>query len=502
MATKPVWERWKERWAGFTPAQRVALAVAGAALVVCCVWLPLYLSQLNYAPLFKGLLPEDAGAVVQKLEEMKISYRMTEGGTTILVPRDQVYKVRAELAAKGALPGAGKGFELFDKTRLGVTDFEEQVNYQRALQEELRRTIMQFQGVEDARVHLVLPPRSPFVTEPPKPSASVVLKLKPLVKLGPEQVQGIVALVSGAVQGLKPDEVRVVDTRGEVLTPPVQGGDLVLVRNQQEMVLAFERELERRARNLLNQILGPDKAAVMVNADFDFSRKEVITVLPQGQVPVSERTVTEQGAAQGAGGAAGTPSNVAPPYPTGAVGGQNYSKQETTRNFQVGERKEQTIEVPGRLSRLTASVVVDGNLDPATMQKVQNLVASALGYNAQRGDQITVDSFPFDRTFQQQAEAQMAQAEAKAREEAARKRLYTLAGAGLGAFFLLMVFLLLRRRWRRAPEVPAGEEVVPVAVTAVPPPPTDEKFAQVKELTEKRPEEVAEIVKVWLRSEE
>ncbi|WP_041458892.1 flagellar basal-body MS-ring/collar protein FliF [Ammonifex degensii] len=496
MATKPVWERWKSRWESFSPVQRVAVVVAGVALIACCVFLPLYLAQLNYAPLFKGLRPEDAGAVVQKLEEMKVPYRMTDGGTTILVPKDQVYKVRAELAAKGALPGAGKGFELFDKTRLGITDFEEQVNYQRALQEELRRTILQFDGVEDARVHLVLPPRSPFVTEQPKPSASVVLKLKPLEKLKPEQVEGIVALVSGAVQGLKPEDVRVIDTRGEVLTPPTQGGEVGAVRNQQELVLAFERELERRVKNLLDQILGPGKAAVMVNADFDFSRREVVTVLPQGQVPVSEHTLTEQGAAQAAAG-------VAPTYPAGGAGGQNYSKQETTRNYQVGEQREKVIEVPGRLRRLTASVVVDGNLDPVTMQKIQNLVAGALGYNPQRGDQITVDSFTFDRTYQRQMEAEMAKAEAKARQEAAKRRLYTLIGAGAGGLLGLVLLLLLRRRLRRAPEAPVVEEVVPVAVTAVPPPsPTDQKFAEVKELAEKRPEEVAEIIKVWLRSEE
>ncbi|RDV84671.1 flagellar basal-body MS-ring/collar protein FliF [Ammonifex thiophilus] len=499
LATKPVWERWRNRWASFTPAQRVAVVVAGVALVACCVFLPLYLAQLNYAPLFRGLRPEDAGAVVQKLEEMKVPYRMADGGTAILVPKDQVYKVRAELAAKGALPGAGKGFELFDKTRLGITDFEEQVNYQRALQEELRRTILQFDGVEDARVHLVLPPRSPFVTEKPKPSASVVLKLKPLEKLKPEQVEGIVALVSGAVQGLKPEDVRVIDTRGEVLTPPAQGGEVGAIRNQQELVLAFERELERRVRNLLDQILGPGKAAVMVNADFDFSRQEVVTVLPQGQVPVSERTLTEQGAAQTAQGTAG----IASQYVAPGAGGQNYSKQETTRNYQVGEERRKVIEVPGRLRRLTASVVVDGNLDPVTMQKIQNLVAGALGYNPQRGDQITVDSFAFDRTYQRQMEAEMAKAEAKARQEAAKRRLYTLIGAGAGGLLGLVLLLVLLRRLRRAPEAPAVEEVVPVAVTAVPPPPpTDQKFAQVKELTEKRPEEVAEIIKVWLRSEE
>lgn len=460
------------------------------------------LVQLSYAPLFKGLSAEDAGAIVQKLEEMKVPYRLTDGGTTIVVPKGEVYRTRANLAAGGALSGSGSGFELFDKSRLGVTDFEQQVNYQRALQEELRRTIVQLAEVEQARVHLVIPRKSVFVEEQQKPSASIAVKLKPLARLKPEQVEGIVALVCGGVEGLKPEDVHVIDMAGNVLSDVVSDGTQTrAVKTQQDLRRAYERELERRITAVLAKISGPDKAVAMVSADFDFSQRETVTTIAYGEpVILSEQTLTEQNGGGTAAGVPGTGSNLVPTYPAGTNGGDGYSRQEVTRNYQVGQRQEKVIEVPGRLRRLATSVVVDAQLNQATIQRIEDVVAGAIGYSAERGDEIQVASMAFDKSYQKKLEAEMAAAEAKAAKEARREQILTLIKQGVIGF-AVVVFLLLFIRWlgRIKPAAPKIEEVIPVQVG--PQPKVDERYVQIKETAQKKPEEVADVIRLWLAEE-
>ena len=276
MALRDLLVQLEKRWRAFSAAQKAAVVLAGVGLVAALFYLNTLLTQLNYAPLFRGLSPEDAGAIVQKLDGMKVNYRLTDGGGTILVPKKEIYKIRASLAAGGALSGGGIGFELFDKTKLGITDFEQQVNYQRALQEELRRTIVQLAEVEQARVHLVIPQKSVFVEEQQKPSASVALKLKPLERLKPEQVEGIVALVCGAVEGLKPENVHVIDMSGNVLSDILASTTQVrTLKNQQDLQRAYERELERRVMQVLEKIFGPGKAVAMVSAAAIVSRSRI-----------------------------------------------------------------------------------------------------------------------------------------------------------------------------------------------------------------------------------
>jgi flagellar M-ring protein FliF len=494
----------KNRWQALSATQKAAVVLAAVAFVAAVFYLSAVLTQLNYTPLFTGLRPEDAGAIIQKLDGMKVPYRLTDGGSTVLVPKKEVYKIRANLAATGALSGGGLGFELFDKTKLGITDFEQQVNYQRALQEELRRTIVQFAEVEQARVHLVIPQKSVFVEEQQKPSASVALKLKPLAHLKPEEVEGIVALVCGAVEGLKPEDVHVIDMAGNVLTEDMaSSAQSRVLKNQQELERAYERELEKRVTAMLAKVLGPDKAVAVVNADFDFSQRETVTTIAYGNpAVVSEHTVTEQNGSGIAAGVPGTSSNLVPTYPSGNTGNQGYTKQELTRNYQVGQREEKVIEVPGRLRRLTTSVVVDGSLNNAAIQRIQDVVANAIGYDPARGDQIQVASIAFDKSYQKKLEAEMAAAEAKAKKEARQQQIMTLIKQGAIGLAVLLFFLLLMR-WLRnlKPETPLIEEVIPVQVGMPPPPKTDERFIQIKETAQKHPEEVADVIRIWLSEE-
>lgn len=498
----------KNRFQAYSTAQKAAIVLAGIGFVAALFYLNSLLTQLSFGSLFTGLSEEDAAAIIQKLEGMKVQYRLSDGGSTISVPKSEVYKIRANLTANGALPGGGAGFELFDKTKLGVTEFEQQVNYQRALQEELRRTIAEIAGVEHVRVHLVIPQKSVFVEEQQKPSASIALKLKPLTQLKPEQVEGIVSLVCGAVEGIKPENVHVIDMSGNVLTDAVAGSggaQTAALRSHQDLQRAYERELEKRITGILTKIFGPDKAVAMVSADFDFSQQETVTTVAYGEpAVVSEHTLAEGSPSNGSSGVPGTGSNLMPTYPlgTGTTQGQVYSKLEVTRNYQVGQREEKVIQVPGRLRRLATSVVVDANLTQANIRRIQDVVAGAIGYDPQRGDQIQVASIAFEKSYQKKAEAEMAAIEAKAAKEARKHQIITLSKQGvIGLIAVVLLFLFIRWLANLKPVTPSIREVIPVKVGMQPPPPVDERFVQIKETAEKKPEEVADVLRVWLTEE-
>jgi flagellar M-ring protein FliF len=306
-----------KRWQAIKPGQRILTIVIGLGVLFTIIFLVALVSRPTYAPLFTGLDPAEAGAMVEKLKEMNIPYRLTEQGKTIEVPEKQVYETRIQLASSGAL-GEGKGFELFDQTKLGITDFEQQVQYQRALQEELRRTIVQLEEVEQARVHLVLPQKSVFIEEESPSSASIVLKLKPLVQLKPDQIKGIVNLTAGSVEGLKPENIHLIDTKGDVLNADLALDEQAKLAQgtlkQYQVKRTYEKELEKRICQMLGRIFGPGKVIAMVTADLDFDRQEIQAITYQQGSVVSEQTIKEKGAVPQVGGLPGTTGNL-PGYP-------------------------------------------------------------------------------------------------------------------------------------------------------------------------------------------
>jgi flagellar M-ring protein FliF len=218
--------RFKERWQALDQNRKIIAVMITLGLVVSLFFLIRLAFQPSYANLFTGLEPKDAGTIAEKLKAMNVPYKLTEQGKTIQVPESKVYEVRNELASSGVLADSGIGFELFDESKFGQTDFEQQVGYQRALQEELRRTLIQLEGVDQARVHLVLPQKSVFVTsDEGTASASVALRLKPGATLKPAQVQGICDLLVGSVEGLKPENVHIIDTAGNTLSDSLKSTD-------------------------------------------------------------------------------------------------------------------------------------------------------------------------------------------------------------------------------------------------------------------------------------
>ncbi|BCV20808.1 flagellar basal-body MS-ring/collar protein FliF [Moorella sp. Hama-1] len=518
-------DKLKAFWQNLTPAKRSALLAVIIAALAAAVFLVQWLARPQYAPLFANMQQQDAAAVTAKLKEMKVPYRLTGDGTTIEVPKDQLYQLRLDLANAGVL-NSGQGFELFDQNKLGMTDFERNLDYQRALQEELRRTIMTMNEVEDARVHLVIPQPSVFLKEQQPPSAAVVLKLKPLARLKPEQVKGIMELIAASVPGLKLENIRVIDMYGNVLSDGIADSQTAPIgqkqQTQMELKRQYEKDLEQRLQSMLTQILGPGKAVAMVTADLNFDQQEInqTTWGKQGALR-SEQIKTSQGTTGGgAAGAAGTPANNQPPgYLAVNPATGNYNTSDTVHNYELDKTDTHTVVAPGQVRRLSTSVAVNGPVTPAVNAQIQQIVSAAVGYQPARGDQINVTSMPFDNSLQQQMAAD--QAALQQRQQMLRQ--YILWGTvGLAALALLvtLIVLLVRRRRQAAPEpqfatqpLPAGVPVEPLEVEPLEPvepvsPEDLEKQRQeakrkakqerLQEIIRQRPEDVALLLRAWL----
>ncbi|GAF26482.1 flagellar biosynthesis/type III secretory pathway lipoprotein [Moorella thermoacetica Y72] len=521
MKVKDIFGKAKSFWQGLTPGRRSALVAVTLAALLAAGFLVQWLVRPQYAPLFTNMQQQDAAAVTAKLKEMKVPYRLTGDGTTIEVPKDQIYQLRLDLASAGVLNN-GQGFELFDQNKLGMTDFERNLDYQRALQEELRRTIVTLDEVEDARVHLVIPQPSVFLQQQQPPSAAVVLKLKPLARLKPEQVKGIMELIAASVPGLKLENIRVIDMYGNVLSDGVaDSANAPLSQKQQtqmEIKRQFEKDLEQRLQSMLTQILGPGKAVAMVTADLNFDQQEInqTTWGKQGALR-SEEIKTEQGTSNGgAGGVAGTAGNNGPGYPAVNPANGNYNTSDTVHNYELDKTDTHTIVAPGQVRRLSTAVAVNGPVNAALNNQIQQIVSAAVGYQPARGDQITVTSLAFDNSLQQQMAADMAAQQQRQQ----RLRQYLLwGGVGLVSLALLvtLIVLILRRRRQAALEeqmaaaaLPAGVPVEPLVVEPVEPvEPADvekqrqeaqrkAKLEQLQEIIRQRPEDAALLLKAWL----
>ena len=500
--------RFKERWQALNQTQKIVASLVTVGVVISLFFLGKLAVQPAYAPLLTGLDPKDAGVIIEELKTLKVPYQIADQGKTIKVPESQVYETRIQLASSGAL-GGGMGFELFDQSKFGQTDFEQQVGYQRALQEELRRTLVQIEGVEQARVHLVIPQKSVFVNaDQGTPSASIALKFKPAAKLKPEQVQGICDIFVGSLEGLKPENVHIIDTEGNVLSDNLNTSDpkAVMTRtalDQQKAQREYEKELETRIQQMLARILGQNQAVAMVTADLDFNQQQTTSTTstnPQN-LKVSEHNIKESGAGSEAGGAPGTDSNVTTtPYATGN-GSSNYTKEENEINYQVSTVQETIINAPGSVRRLSAAVVVSESDGPVDTQTVKDVVAAAIGFSQVRGDQINVSNMVFDDTYQKKVGDEMAQIETQAKT---KERIYTYATIGgivLASILVVVMFIMWRRRSAQRIDSGGQEKFIPVKEMQVEEVPVyrDDKQQKVRDMAKDKPEDIAELLKVWIK---
>jgi flagellar M-ring protein FliF len=410
--------------------KRIALLILAVGSIAGFVFLMNWAGKPEFHPLYSNLDANDAGIILSRLKEQKIPYRLSANGSTILIPEERIYETRMELASKGLPQGGSIGFEIFDDTKLGMTEFAQNVNYQRALQGELVRTISGFAEVESCRVHIVMPEKSLFIDEQETGSASVVLKMHPGKWLTQQQVQGIVHLVSSSVAHLKPENVTVVDSSGRLLTGQNDSaGIATLSSDQLDYQAKVERKLESRVLTMLEKALGANRAIVRVSCALNFKRHEMTEerYLPENQVVRSEQQFNEtsRGADPVPQGVPGIQSNLpeSRPAQNKMLDDENstFAKQDRTVNYEIGKLTSRTLEPVGTTERISVAVLVDGTYQSAAkengqlqwtyvprpseeLKKIESLVKSAVNFVAERGDKVEVVNIPFETAKIEDAE--------------------------------------------------------------------------------------------------
>lgn len=500
-------------WTGLSSARRSAAVVMLFCIISSSFFFYRWATKIEYAPLFTHLQANNAGVIVERLKAMGVPYSLSDGGQTILVPQDQVYDLRLKLASEGVFTGGGIGFELFDESRLGSTEFERHVNYLRALQEELRRTIVQLDAVEQARVHLVLPEQSVFIKDQGRATASIAVKLKPMASLGTDQVRGIIQLVAHSVENLRPEDVTIIDMDGHILNENLQengqSSASVQQARQLELKREFERNLEKRVNYLLERMYGSGNVVTMVTADLDFNQKEV-TRIEWGDEGVvrSEQIIQEENINAPNNNDVGEENREFTTFPTQEEVIQNAgTHKESITNYEINKTEEKIVYAPGRILSLSASVAVDGILSQEEEDRIKEIVASAIGYNEERNDKITVVSLDFDKTRMEEIKEEMARAAA----EASRKeKLNNLISWGLKALGLLLAFILILVLIRSLQSILSGagtpsiqrptpirqvEEELEEPIVKSKSKAQQEKAAKV---VEEHPESTAQIITSWL----
>jgi flagellar M-ring protein FliF len=410
----------KEIWNRLPTTGRIATiggAVATLGLIAALVY---YGSQPEYGVLFSDLNPADAQSIVEKLKAANVPYSLSNGGTTIQVPQDKISELRLQMAGDGSLSGGHVGFDLFDKASFGATDFAQQVNYRRALEGELSKTLEGLDEVESARVHITPQKESVFTEKEEGAKASVMLRVKQNKELSGERTDAIVSLVSSSIEGLDPSNVSVMDTRGRLLVAAGRSKsngvtDAGAFHAQLEAKQKYELENAARIVALLEPVVGQDRVRADVAADIDFSQIEESSEKynPQSQVVRSQQTSQEarNSAAQNPNGIVGARSNnpttQASPSPTPAATQQTGgdSRNMSTVNYEIDKTVRKTIGGGGRVNRQTVSVVVDHKMvngvetprTPEEVKQIQDLVGGAIGIDLNRGDSVVVQTMPFDK---------------------------------------------------------------------------------------------------------
>ena len=388
------------------PKQRIGIGLVVLGSLASLVFITLWAQQTDYGLLFGNLSETAASEVVEILQTENISYKLEEGGTSIYVPRDKVYDLRLRFAGEGIVSDGSSGYEIFDQNTLGMTDFMQKLNLKRALEGELARTISGIEQVEAARVHLVIPERSPFRETQSPATASVVVDLKGNSKLSLAHIEGMVALVAGAVEGLETSDVNILDANGSLLSDPNAGdNETQLTTNQLRLQTEKEAYLANKAQSLLDQMLGRGNSILRVNLELDFSRavRENSTIDPESQTVIAEERLQEEGDIDNA--------------------------SSSVKNYEVSRSIETIEKSVGDISYLSVSVIlnykmnadtgelVEANLDEETQRfiphtdeeiiKIESLVKEAVGWRLDRGDGFALSQIQFDTTEEDRITAEL-----------------------------------------------------------------------------------------------
>lgn len=489
----------------------VVLALTIAILVTVALWS----QKEDYQVLFSNLTQEDAGSVIGKLKELKVPYRVE--GNVIYVPSKRVYELRLELASMGIPQGGLIGFEIFDKTNFGITEFVQRLNYIRALQGELSRTIKQLSEVDSARVHIAMPEKSIFTEKEQKPSASIVLKMKPGRTLTQSQVGGIVHLVSSSVEGLNPQSITILDNLGNLLSKP-HDAESITDGRLLEYQKFVDKTFEQKIQSMLEQIVGKGKAIVRVTTRLDLKKIETTEEKfdPDSATARTQQKTTEQSSSGSTGGIPGVLSNQpGQPSASGGVGGQGVSQKQTeTTNFEISRTLNRISQPSGEVKSISVAVLVDGTYKkdkdkkvytPRTeeeMKKFNEVVKAAIGFNRERGDQVIVDNIAFEGAME---EVPPDKIDIVALATTSLRYLVPLIIVVLIILFVLKPLLTTLKTVPKKPKettLPPDAILSPAAVSPVQPAPelAPEEIMREKvlEIVKKDPRQAAHIIRDWM----
>jgi flagellar M-ring protein FliF len=545
-------DRSKEIVAGFSSGQKTVVVVAVLAVVVGGYLFMSWASQPSYVPLFSNLSSSDAAAITQKLAANKVPYELSEGGQQVLVPSSDVYQQRLDMAAAG-LPSSGdQGYSLLDSSGVTTSQFQQQVEYQQAVADELEQTIESINGVSSAVVNVVIPQESLFASSSDQPSASVLVSLEAGITLTAEQVEAIVHLVASSIEGLTPDNVTVADSNGDVLNAPgTDAGNVAAGTIEQQQTETYDQSLDDSLQDMLATVLGAGNAVVHASAVLDFDQTQITSEMydpnKQGPVPVQQATSKETysgaGASQAAGvgasnvpvaatttttvaksarsGSAKTTTTVAASTGAAVTTVPSYTQVGSSQQDVVSEVTKSVNSAPGSLQQLSLAVVVNRSVKGVNASEIKQLVSAAVGLQPTRGDSIQVAFVPFDQSAAKLAQTQLKQA-ASAKSKAG---MMSEARGGLVLLVVLGLLVFSMRRITKTTRVPlalppgfealelesgegyAEDDEMALALTsprtshmAEPLGPAQAEVNQIGQMIEREPERIAEMLRAWLET--
>jgi flagellar M-ring protein FliF len=409
--------QWTKLLASLTPKQRYSIAAAAILVIAGLFGFSRWKHERDFRPLLTGIAPEDAGGVVQKLKEAGVEYRISEEGGAILVPSDKLPEMRLQMAAAG-LPKSGRiGFELFDRTNLGATDFAEHINYGRALEGELERSIRSIREVEQARVHITFPKESLFLESRMPAKASVLLHTRSGASVAPQNVVAIRHLVASAVEGLAPAGVSVLDMRGNLLSRPQRGlGANDISEEHLEYRQKLERDVTAKLHSTLDPLVGADKlrASVAIDCDLTSGEESQETYDPERTIMLTTQKTEEGLAGATAAGVPGTPSNLPRPSSSPSTGGSGLVRRTESVSYQPSKTVRHVRMPQGRINRMSVALLIDHAVrwetkngqrvrtvvphSPEALKTIRDVASAAVGLNSERGDQMVVESLAFEST--------------------------------------------------------------------------------------------------------
>jgi flagellar M-ring protein FliF len=508
----------RETWSGLEARSQLTLVASALAVVVVFYLVYNFASKPSYSTLATGLDPAQTGQAEKALAGAGVTYKIDSGGTAISVRSGEESQARVALAEKGVLNQGHVGFEIFDKSSLSTTDFQQQVDYQRALEGEIAMTIEQIQGVQSADVQLVLPQESLFTDQQSKPTAAVLVNGG--ANLDPSTISGIAHLTASSVKGLSVQNVTITDETGAMLWPSGNGGGAATADTKLQADNLYDSQLESQINALLTSTLGAGKALARVHADVDVDQTTIakVTYAKKG-TPLTKSTDVETltskgGAASVPSGTAAntTPTYAATPTTSGAGSSSNYNHTTGQTTFGVNRTVERSVVAPGTVNKLDVALVVDTSVPAAQVASLQKSVASLAGITPSRGDTIAVSRIKFAKPVATPTTAKPSPIAGVMANPLGLARDVLIGVAAL--VFLFLVRRGLKKRegersvaeptWLRELETGmtvAELEAAPVR-RALPPSDDPEREAlrgQVDEIVKRQPEAIADQVAVWMK---